>query len=169
MDSLKCQTSPVPRQSRGISHSWLINSISAREFLVGNPGWQGSNTFVDLGLMLSVGGFREGMSSCNDRDLAIRLLRATSRQPALPAEWTASWHIRSGQQSISTTRNAKLSGLSHFWRLYGNEMNEETSSLFFERSHTLFGIEMTDIVGSAEQTHALPSSRGDLQTMRSAT
>ena len=23
MDSLKCQTSPVPRQSRGISHSWL--------------------------------------------------------------------------------------------------------------------------------------------------
>jgi len=48
--------------------------LSINDFLAGNPGWQGSNTFVSIAAMLEVGGFTEGLASTNDRDLAIRLL-----------------------------------------------------------------------------------------------
>ena len=51
-------------------------NLKDSDFLRGNPGLQGSNTFVSLKAMNRVGNFTEGLPSLNDRDLAIRLLRS---------------------------------------------------------------------------------------------
>jgi len=51
-----------------------VHRVTEKEFLVGNPGWQGSNTFIRCSTVVSAGAFTPGLQSCNDRDLAIRVL-----------------------------------------------------------------------------------------------
>lgn len=109
-------------------HREFMQGLTDRDFLVGNSGWQGSNTFVRLPLLLKAGGFRDGLQSLNDRDLAIRLLRATQIPPALVGKWTSSWRVQTNGQSLSAPRSqAKLSGLRWFWRIYGGQMTEAES------------------------------------------
>lgn len=141
----------------------LIMSLTDRDFMVGNPGWQGSNTFVQMRLMQRVGGFREGLSSLNDRDLAIRLLRVPGVRVAYPRTWTSTWHIRSNVEALSTPRSAaKLSGLQRFWRIYGTEMSGVESARFFERASRLFAIEQ-DATITADAPDLPPCQlRGDL-------
>jgi glycosyltransferase involved in cell wall biosynthesis len=83
----------------------LVPQLDDRDFLVGNPGWQGSNTFVDLELLLNVGGFREGLQSLNDRDIAIRLLRHPDAVWRLTGRWTATWNADT-PGNLSTPRSA---------------------------------------------------------------
>src|SRR5690554_2857988 len=53
----------------------IPDNISIGSFLTGNPGWQGSNTFIKLSTAMRVGGYTNGLISCNDRDFAIRALQ----------------------------------------------------------------------------------------------
>lgn len=90
----------------------LIDSLAPRAFFTGNPGWQGSNTFVKLSLLVAVGGFRDGLLSTNDRDLAIRLLRHRRCRLAYTGRWTATWHLRTRGEQLSTRGGlAKRQGL----------------------------------------------------------
>jgi len=60
----------------GLLKPWsLPASLGWRDFLRGNPGWQGSNTFVRLSCLEEAGRFDEALTSTHDRDPAIRLLR----------------------------------------------------------------------------------------------
>lgn len=123
----------------------LIEHLDAREFLVGNPGWQGSNTFVDLDLLLSAGGFREGLVSLNDRDLAIRVLRHPTTRWRLTGEWTAIWYADTPGNLSSPRSTAKLDGLRAFWRIYGGEMRATEREAFFQRAERLFCFRADDI------------------------
>jgi glycosyltransferase involved in cell wall biosynthesis len=119
----------------------LIRSLSFRQFLVGNPGWQGSNTFVHMDMFRAVGGFRNGLLSANDRDLAIRLLRDKRCRIGFTERWTATWRLQTaGHQISSVGSHEKLAGLRWFWHLYGSWMTEEESGVFFGRATQLFGI-----------------------------
>ena len=117
----------------------LIEQLRDRDFLVGNPGWQGSNTFVSMDLIRATGGFRDGLASLNDRDFAIRLLRHPGARWNLTGCWTATWTLDTPGNLSSRLSDAKLLGLRRFWRLYGEEMTESERSAFFERSERLFG------------------------------
>lgn len=118
----------------------LIQSLTERDFLIGNPGWQGSNTFVTLPLLAAVGGFRDGLQSLNDRDLALRLLRNPQTRWALTARWTATWH-RDTPSSLSEPGSpTKLSGLRWFWQIYASEMTAREQEEFFSRAERLFAI-----------------------------
>jgi len=140
------------------NHRPLIRAFADREFLIGNPGWQGSNTFVRTSLLLQVGGFRDGLQSLNDRDLAIRLLRASRSPPALVARWTSSWHVRTNSPSLSTPNcPAKLSGLRWFWRIYGSQMTPPEAEAFFDRAADLFSIPRVKIT---EATPDVPAQFG---------
>lgn len=140
----------------------LIQSLSAEDFLVGNPGWQGSNTFVSFDLLKEVGGFRDGLQSLNDRDLAFRLLRSPRARKAFTGQWTATWHSRS-EGTLSARRSpAKISGLRWFWNLYGSEMSDIQAAAFFERAKNLFGVERCEIVESQGDVPPHSRSRGDL-------
>lgn len=139
----------------------LIQSLSAEDFLVGNPGWQGSNTFVSLDLLKEVGGFRDGLQSLNDRDLAFRLLRLPRARTAFTGQWTATWHSRS-EGTLSARRSpAKISGLRWFWNIYGSEMSDIQAAAFFERAKNLFGVERCEIVNDHGDVPPHSRSRGD--------
>jgi len=123
----------------------LITKFTEHDFLVGNPGWHGSNTFIDLDLLESIGSFTEGLVSTNDRDLAIRVIRSLKARIAFTRVWTATWHLDS-KDSLSTPRSTeKLLGLKQFWDIYGSEMTISQHGLFFDRAFNLFGFSRTEI------------------------
>lgn len=137
-------------RSGTISPRDLPSNLKQSDFLVGNPGWQGSNTFVRLTALLRVGCFREGLISCNDRDLAIRLLDDPSVSIAYTGEWTANWHLNNSGVNLSARgSSSKRSGLAAFWMLYGSRMNEKERSEFFARAKAYFDFEENGIVEHA--------------------
>jgi glycosyltransferase involved in cell wall biosynthesis len=122
----------------------LIERLDHRDFLVGNPGWQGSNTFVRMAALEAVGGFDEQLPSMHDRDLAVRLLRHPGVSWVLVPEWTATWFM--GTPGCLTARSSsKLVALRRFLGKHGAHMREEDRSAFLERAKRLFGYTQTDI------------------------
>jgi glycosyltransferase involved in cell wall biosynthesis len=141
----------------------ILDALDARQFLTGNPGWQGSNTFVSLGLLLAVGGFRDGLASLNDRDLAIRLLRHPDATWRLTGRWTATWN-RDTPGSLSAPLSvAKREGLRRFWRVYGDEMTTAERSAFFARAESLFGIRSGEILDADDGAVGLEPPYGSLR------
>ncbi|NOJ77648.1 glycosyltransferase family 2 protein [Myxococcus xanthus] len=129
------------------------------DFLVGNPGWQGSNTFVSHRLWATVRGFRDGLRSLNDRDLAIRMLRVPGSRVAYTGRWTATWYLSTQGDALSSPRSpAKISGLRWFWRIYGGEMSPVQAEAFLSRAENLFGVHRTEIEAGGENVppHHLP-------------
>lgn len=143
----------------------LIRQLCERDFLVGNPGWQGSNTFVEFRLLAAVGGFRESLRSLHDRDLAIRLLRHADARTALVPRWTATWHIGHPGQLSGYRGQAKLEGLRVFWALYAPEMSPHEQATFLARAQQLFGFSANEITleGMPELTSIAPV--GDLHAL----
>lgn len=118
----------------------LLTEIDADSFLAGNPGWQGSNTYVRFETLLEAGGFREGLQSCNDRDLAIRLLDFPNVRVGYTNKWTANWRQDKSRQTLSTNgSDAKLSGLAAFFQIYHGRMSASQERHFFDRSERYFG------------------------------
>jgi glycosyltransferase involved in cell wall biosynthesis len=144
-----CQAGhPTPRS--------LIDVLDDRAFLIGNPGWQGSNTFVSLDLLIQTGGFREGLLSLNDRDIAIRLLRHPDAVWRLTGRWTATWHADT-PGNLSTPRSeAKRLGLRAFWRIYGDEMSPGERNAFFLRAEQFFGFGAPEIIGGRPESISPP-------------
>jgi glycosyltransferase involved in cell wall biosynthesis len=122
-------------------------SFCMDEFLIGNPGWQGSNTFIRLKTLIEAGLFTEGLISCNDRDLAIRVLSLKAARFAFTGRHTASWHLDTGRSSLSSKGStAKRAGLTKFFELHGHRMNEVVRNSFFERADKLFGCSENEIL-----------------------
>lgn len=133
------------RNSAGEMPRPLITALRDRDFLTGNPGWQGSNTFVSLPLLTTVGDFREQLRSLNDRDLAIRLLRHPEARPVLVPQWTATWRIDNGGRLSDRRGTAKLAGLRQFWAWYAAEMTDEERRAYLRRAEDLFGFSEEEV------------------------
>jgi glycosyltransferase involved in cell wall biosynthesis len=140
----------------------LIRTLDDRDFLVGNPGWQGSNTFVRLSQLIAVGGFRESLASTHDRDLAIRLLRHPLTRTHLLPEWTATWCLDAPNRLSTRGGEAKSSGLRTFLQLYGPEMTAEEHAAFLERARSLFGFEDRGPHTEGSHDRIARVNRGDL-------
>jgi hypothetical protein len=141
----------------------IPKDFTDRMFLIGNPGWQGSNTFVAMRAMEAVGGFRDGLTSANDRDLAVRLLRWPGVRVAYTREWTATWHLSSKRQTLSSPRSeAKLRGLRWFWQIYGSEMQPAEVEKFFERAEDLFRIKREEVLSDPHDHPPHCEPHGDL-------
>lgn len=122
----------------------LLTHLAFPDFLVGNPGWQGSNTFVRLAALEAIGGFDEQLPSMHDRDLAVRLLRHPGISWALVPEWTATWFL--GTPGCLTARSAsKLAALRRFLTKHGALMGTDERRAYFERAHRLFGFTQVEI------------------------
>jgi glycosyltransferase involved in cell wall biosynthesis len=125
----------------------LLDALDSDSFLVGNPGWQGSNTYVRFDTLLQAGCFREGLKSCNDRDLALRLLRLPKVRIAFTKQWTANWRQDSSRQTLSAARSEpKLLGLAGFFKIFEAEMSDRGREQFFKRAKEYFGFEEVEIL-----------------------
>lgn len=114
--------------------------LDAREFLVGNPGIQGSNLCARLGTFLAAGLFDEALTSCTDRDLCIRIADLGFIRYARLPEALVHHHADGNRPRLSSPRSAaKLDGLTAFWRKYHRRMTGAERAAFIVRANTLFG------------------------------
>lgn len=142
----------------------LLENVNACDFLAGNPGWQGTNTFVSMRRLAEVRGFRNGLASLNDRDLAFRLLRTSGVRVACTGAWTSTWHVESHRPTLSTPRSpAKMSGLRWFWRIYRSQMSETAAVAFLQRAERCFGILPAEIVHPDDDVPPHVHPHGDLE------
>lgn len=120
-----------------------LMSASRDDFLAGNPGWQGSNTFVKQSTLWRVGGFTEGMASTNDRDLAVRILGLSDISVAFTGRMTATWHIRTGSDALSRPGSAeKREGLLQFYAAHRALMTADVEARFMKRAKDVFGVDI---------------------------
>jgi GT2 family glycosyltransferase len=112
-----------------------------RDFLTGNPHWQGSNTFARLDALLAAGCFDESFSSTNDRDLGLRLLDLSWLRWCFIDDHLVVHHANPGTPRLSSrSSECKKLGLQAFYRKYRGRMSEEDAQAFFRRSESLFGV-----------------------------
>lgn len=119
--------------------------LTCDSFLVGNPGWQGSNSFVLASCLLEAGNFTEGLASCNDRDLAIRILSLKKARLVATGGSTATWNLGLYPDALTLPGPHKLAGLRRFYVLHAHRMTDEVRRQFFERTKALFGLGMPDL------------------------
>jgi len=118
----------------------IPGSLEVGGFLRGNPGWQGSNTFMRLRHFMEVGGFDEDMPSTLDRDLAVRVLQRGAARWAFTDSHSVEYYIEPKRPALSNAgSSAKLRGLSHFFRKHASAMSIADQRHFFERAERLFG------------------------------
>lgn len=129
----------------------LIENMKVTDFLIGNPGWQGSNTFVRLSKLVEAGGFCNGMLSVNDRYLAIKLLSLSKFNVAFTGQWTANWLCSTTPGSLSSPGSAeKVEGLRKFYSLFKTLMNEPQRNEFFLRAERLFTVSREVIINDLQ-------------------
>lgn len=130
-----------------------LENVQLDDFLVGNSGWQGSNTFIRFSTLLKAGCFTPNLKSCNDRDLAIRVLGIPNIRISYTYRHTASWFLVTQRNSLSRYRSAiKLEGLAHFYQLHGFRMSKVVRYQFFQRAYDLFGWSKEDIIQRAKES-----------------
>lgn len=125
----------------------LITNLDKNTFLTRNPGWQGSNTFVKESVFKSVGGFTEGLKSCNDRDLAFRILNLPDIKISYTNQFTATWYFYYVGNNLTSVNNpAKREGLITFFNMYKAEMTKEERNQFVERANRFFKVDRSEFI-----------------------
>ncbi|NUM32969.1 MAG: glycosyltransferase family 2 protein [Candidatus Brocadiae bacterium] len=119
----------------------LLATLHISDFLRGNPGWQGSNTFIMARHLLTIGGYDENMPSTLDRDMAIRLLQQPDIKWAFTGFHTVQYYIESQRKALSSKgTQEKLTGLRIFYTKYAQMMDKQDQEIFFDRCSRFFGI-----------------------------
>ncbi len=119
----------------------LPEHLTFDEFFIGNPGWQGSNTFIEAEAFWQAGGYDESMPSTQDRDFAIRVLEVSKLRgkKILVNEWPLLRHHAHTGERVTLCQVGKRKGLDLFYEKYAPRMDAETREASFERAERLFG------------------------------
>lgn len=117
----------------------LPEQLSAKDFLIGNPGISGSNTFVKLKTLLEAGGFDEGLPATIDRDFLVRLflLKPSYR---IIRKHLVTQHTDEDRERVTINREQKNRSLQIFFYKYSPLMGTEERAAFFKRAEELFSV-----------------------------
>lgn len=138
-------------RGNAILASNIPENISEGDFLIGNPGWQGSNTFIRLSTALRIGGYTDGLISCNDRDFAIRALQLDDLNIQYTRQVTVDWHINQSADALSAVGSEqKLKGSAQFLKLHGGKMSLDQREQFFHRMESFFVLNQSTIEQTAQ-------------------
>ncbi len=120
------------------------SSLEVDDLLVRNPHIQGSNLFVRLRKLLEAGGFDEALTSTTDRDICIRLADLGTVRYGGLEEGLVHHFADADRPRLSTPgSDAKLAGLTYFFRKYRGRMSDEQQAAFIDRSQRLFDCDPT--------------------------
>ncbi|WP_436322535.1 glycosyltransferase family 2 protein [Vibrio cidicii] len=134
----------------------IPNDLEIGDFLIGNPGWQGSNTFIKTELATKVGGFTDGLTSGNDKDLAIRVLESGLANIRYTNIATVDWMCNQSPDALSAPGSKqKLRGCAQFLKLHGKKMSRSEMDIYFERAATLFALSNSDILDEIEMLESV--------------
>ena len=115
------------------------NSVHSDLFLVGNPGIQGSNSFIRLSTLLEAGGYDENQSPSNDRDLCLRLCDLNDviyeRNPNV-----SMIHYAESDRFRYSNPNTQIrdKGFENFWLKHCGRMTYNQKDRFINRTKKLF-------------------------------
>ena len=114
-------------------------NLDAADFLVGNPGIQGSNLVVRLGVLLEAGLFDESLTSCTDRDLCIRIAELPNVCYGVTSGTTVDHFACTSRLRLSTPGStAKREGLNCFYRKHSSRMSGGQRKEFGDRAYRNF-------------------------------
>ncbi|MGD9678789.1 MAG: glycosyltransferase [Vulcanibacillus sp.] len=119
----------------------IPSNLEIRDFLVGNPHLQGSNTFIKFKTLLNIGGFDESMNSTIDRDMFVRVMLSNPNYSVVNKHlvFVNAYH---NEDRVTVDPKRKLQGLKKFYRKYSQLMSEGDEILFFERIKKLLNIDI---------------------------
>lgn len=123
----------------------LPNTLSEKDFLVGNPGISGSNTFINLLMLLQAGAFDEALAATIDRDFFVRVFLQKPTYKIIPKP-LATQHTDNDRERVTTNHQKKAESLRFFLYKYQHLMTESEREKFFERAEKLFSIPQTAIM-----------------------
>ncbi|KDM90727.1 glycosyltransferase family 2 protein [Photobacterium galatheae] len=125
----------------------IPQNISLHDFLIGNPGWHGSNTFIKTELVTKVNGFTDGLISGNDRDFAIRVIESGIEKINYTHIATVDWICNQSPDALSASGSQqKLRGCAQFLQLHMHKMTSQDLESYFQRTHKLFSLSKTKIL-----------------------
>lgn len=128
IDNTKAVFANLVRIHKGfnIFSDLTYDNITIEGFLIGNPGVQGSNTFLHISSFLEMGGFDEGLQSCTDRDMMIQFLKnSDSNRIAIISE-TLVHHYAQSEYTVSSMHSSQWTGLDSFYRKYINYYSKKS-------------------------------------------
>lgn len=146
----------------------LQTKISVSDFLKGNPGIGGSNTFIRLKTLLKAGCFDEALHSSVDRDFLVRVLQQNPKYKVIQKHLVTAY-TDTNRERLTTNREKKIKSLQIFYFKYQYLMNEEEKIYFFQRAKSFFSIEKSEIQISIQQSRPIIKSelefknKGDYQ------
>jgi SAM-dependent methyltransferase len=135
----------------------LPNELSEKDFLAGNPGIVGSNTFIRLKTLLKAGCFDEALHSAVDRDLLVRVFQQRPSFKVIQKHLVTTYTDKN-RERITTNHSKKKKGFQVFYYKYQHLMNANLKERFFERARNFFSIEKDEIEIRDEQT-VFPESK----------
>jgi glycosyltransferase involved in cell wall biosynthesis len=101
----------------------LPNELSEKDFLIGNPGISGSNTFIKLITLLKSGAFDEGLSATIDRDFLVRVFLQKPKYKIVNKHLVTQ-HTDNDRERVTTNRTNKEESLRVFFYKYQYLMNK---------------------------------------------
>lgn len=148
-------------RSSNIENNLLIlpNELSEKDFLIGNPGISGSNTFIKLTTLLKSGAFDEGLSATIDRDFFVRVFLQKPKYKIVN-QHLVTQHTDSDRERVTTNRTKKEESLRVFFYKYQHLMNKEEKEKFFQRIEKLFFVNKKAFELAEQQQ--LEFSKGEL-------
>lgn len=117
----------------------LPTELSLRNFLRGNPGVCGSNTFIKLTTLLQAGCFDEAMIATVDRDLFVRVFQLNPTYKII-SRHLVTQYTDNDRERVSTNREKKKESLKMFYYKYQHIMNDDDKNSFFKRAEVLFSV-----------------------------
>ncbi|WP_111710178.1 glycosyltransferase family 2 protein [Lutibacter citreus] len=126
-------------------HKFNLSELNLNNFLIGNPGIQGSNMIFKLSSIDEINGFDENLRSCTDRDLMIRFLQTHGRDKIRINQKVLVQHFV-GHKTVTSNLMAKQEGLDFFYKKHFKLFNQEMLKSSLERSKKLFKYNKSDEV-----------------------
>ena len=110
------------------------------DFLIGNPGIQGSNLVCRLSVLLEAGLFDESLPSCTDRDLCIRIAELPGVRYGTTSEPSVHHFACESRDRLSTPgAPSRNEGLDRFFLKYRDRMSDAERKKFRVRAERYFG------------------------------
>jgi hypothetical protein len=122
----------------------LPTQLTEKDFLVGNPGVCGSNTFIRLTTLLLAGCFDEGIPATADRDFFVRVFQQKPKYKIINKHFVNQYTDYDRPRETISGEKKKRS-LQIFFYKYQHLMNEVDSEKFFARAKTFFAASKEEI------------------------
>lgn len=122
----------------------LPNELSEKDFLTGNPGVCGSNTFIRLTTLLQAGCFDERMPATADRDFFVRVFQQKPKYKIINKHLGTQYTDNDRPRETISGEKKKRS-LQIFFYKYQHLMNETEKQKFFDRAKNFFGVSQAEL------------------------